>query len=200
MWPIEALSPVDKPPIPVDKVPRDGPYNWVAGAGASLRRPCYLGPRHKLTTVWRVRARGDVQRFLADLRERFAKFGAEMQTGRMRLIEPGQQAARSRAPLPHLPRFRTYLQEGGDRYFWVERKTTVGRAKPAVVKDRLRRCGHLPLPEQGQWLGSVVREEPRVLCRAWQHRCRGAAPHPGDKALVSRRHGVAASAFVSTGC
>ncbi len=31
------------------------------------------------------------------------------------------------------------------------------RAKLAEVKDQLKQCRHEPLPEQGRWLGTVVR-------------------------------------------
>ncbi len=43
--------------------------------------------------------------------------------------------------------------------FWLKRKTISKRmrAKLAEVKDQLKRRRHLPIPEQGQWLASVVR-------------------------------------------
>jgi hypothetical protein len=43
--------------------------------------------------------------------------------------------------------------------FWLKRKTISKRmrAKLAEVKDQIRRRRHLPIPEQGAWLGSVVR-------------------------------------------
>src|SRR5260370_7604461 len=46
-----------------------------------------------------------------------------------------------------------------DGRFWVRRITVSKRvrAKLAEVKDQLRRRQHLPVPEQGRWLGSVVR-------------------------------------------
>src|ERR1039457_4141759 len=39
---------------------------------------------------------GDAERFLADLRERFAKFALELHSGKTRLIEFGRHAARRR--------------------------------------------------------------------------------------------------------
>ena len=43
--------------------------------------------------------------------------------------------------------------------FWVRRITVSKRmrAKLAEVKDQLRQRMHQPVPEQGRWLGSVVR-------------------------------------------
>jgi RNA-directed DNA polymerase len=45
------------------------------------------------------------------------------------------------------------------RSFWL-RRTTIKkrmRVKLAEVKDQLKRRRHLPVPEQGRWLASVVR-------------------------------------------
>ncbi len=46
-----------------------------------------------------------------------------------------------------------------DGRFWVRRITVSKRmrAKLAKVKDQLRQRRHQPVPEQGRWLGSVVR-------------------------------------------
>jgi RNA-directed DNA polymerase len=43
--------------------------------------------------------------------------------------------------------------------FWLKRKTISKRmrAKLAEVNDQLKRRRHLPIPEQGRWLASVVR-------------------------------------------
>ncbi len=43
--------------------------------------------------------------------------------------------------------------------FWLKRITISKRmrAKLAEVKDQIKRRRHLPIPEQGKWLGSVVR-------------------------------------------
>ena len=41
--------------------------------------------------------RGDAERFLADLRDRFAKFNMELVADKTRLIEFGRFAARNRA-------------------------------------------------------------------------------------------------------
>ena len=108
----------------------------------------------------------DARRFLADLRERFAKFGLELHPDKTRLIEFGRYAARKRAARglgkPETFDFLgfTHLcgktRRGG---FWLRRITISKRmrAKLVEVKDQLKRRRHQPVPEQGKWLASVVR-------------------------------------------
>ncbi|MDA8285246.1 MAG: reverse transcriptase domain-containing protein [Actinomycetota bacterium] len=110
--------------------------------------------------------REDAQRFLADLRERFAKFGLELHPEKTRLIEFGRFAAqRRRARGLGKPETFDYLgfthicgktREGR---FKLKRITISKRlrAKLAEVKDQLKRRRHQPIPEQGRWLASVVR-------------------------------------------
>jgi RNA-directed DNA polymerase len=108
----------------------------------------------------------DACRFLHDLRERFAKFGLELHPGKTRLIEFGRFAAANRqkrgAGKPETFDFLGFTHicaKMRDGRFWVRRITVSKRvrAKLAEVKDQLRRRQHLPVPEQGRWLGSVVR-------------------------------------------
>ena len=108
----------------------------------------------------------DAQRFLADLRERFAKFGLELHPDKTRLIEFGRYAARTRAARgvgkPETFDFLGFTHICGKSKtgrFWVKRNTVSKRmrAKLAEVKDQLQQRRHLPIPEQGRWLGSVVR-------------------------------------------
>jgi len=109
---------------------------------------------------------GDARRFLRDLRERFAKFSLELHPGKTRLIEFGRFAARDRRARglgkPETFGFLGFTHMcGKDRNGrFALRRTTISkrmRAKLQEVKDQLRRRRHLPLPEQGRWLGSVVR-------------------------------------------
>jgi RNA-directed DNA polymerase len=108
----------------------------------------------------------DAQRFLGDLRERFANFALELHPGKTRLIEFGRYAAERRAARgdgkPETFDFLGFTHICGKTrsgHFWLKRKTISKRmrAKLVEVKDRLQRCRHQPIPVQGQWLGSVVR-------------------------------------------
>jgi RNA-directed DNA polymerase len=108
----------------------------------------------------------DARQFLADLRERFAKFGLELHPDKSRLIEFGWHAARNRKARgdgkPETFDFLGFTHICGkskNGRFWLKRKTISKRmrAKFAEVKDQLKRRRHYPIPEQGTWLGSVVR-------------------------------------------
>ena len=107
----------------------------------------------------------DAQRFLADLRERFAKFGLELHPDKTRLVEFGRFAAerRQRRGLgkPDTFGFLGFTHICATNRigrFWVRRITDSKRlrAKLREVSDQLRRRRHQPIREQGAWLGSVV--------------------------------------------
>src|SRR5664280_569803 len=108
----------------------------------------------------------DAQQFLSDLRERLAKFSLELHPDKRRLIEFGRNAARARKARgvgkPETFDFLGFTHFCGktkNGRFWLRRKTISKRmrAKLAEVKDQLWRRMHHPIPEQGAWLGSVVR-------------------------------------------
>ncbi len=108
----------------------------------------------------------DARRFLHDLRERFAKFSLELHPGKTRLIEFGRHAARARAARglgkPETFAFLGFTHicgKGRSGQFWLRRITIAKRmrAKLAAVYDQLKRRRHLPIPEQGRWLASVLR-------------------------------------------
>ena len=108
----------------------------------------------------------DAQRFLADLRERFAKFGLELHGSKTRLIEFGRQAARRRKARglgkPETFDFLGFTHICGktrDGRFGLRRVTISKRmrAKLREIKEELLRRRHQPVPEQGRWLASVVR-------------------------------------------
>jgi RNA-directed DNA polymerase len=110
--------------------------------------------------------RANAEQFLNDLRERFSKFALELHPDKTRLIEFGRNAARARAARgdgkPETFDFLGFTHMCGKNEsgrFWLKRKTISRRmrAKLAEVKDQIKRRRHLPIPEQGQWLGSVVR-------------------------------------------
>jgi RNA-directed DNA polymerase len=108
----------------------------------------------------------DAEKFLAGLRERFARFGLELHPGKTRLIEFGRFAATSRARRG-LGKPETYdflgfthiCAKSKNGRFWLKRITISKRmrAKLKAVKDQLRQRMHEPIPEQGRWLAAVVR-------------------------------------------
>ena len=110
--------------------------------------------------------REDAERFLDELRGRFAEFGLELHPGKTRLIEFGRHAARHRKARglgkPETFDFLGFTHicaTSKSGRFWVKRITISKRmrAKLKAVKDQLRKRMHLPVPEQGRWLASVVR-------------------------------------------
>ncbi len=109
---------------------------------------------------------GDAKQFVSDLRERFTKFGLELHPDKTRLIEFGRFAANNRAAQalgkPDTFDFLGFTHicgKGRKGGFWLRRITISRRvrAKLKQVKDQLMRRRHLPVPEQGRWLASVVR-------------------------------------------
>jgi len=110
--------------------------------------------------------RADAERFLNELRERFAKFGLELHPDKTRLIEFGRYAAENRqargAGKPETFDFLGFTHicaKTRTGRFWVRRITISKRmrAKLREVKDQLKQRRHQPIPEQGRWLASVVR-------------------------------------------
>ncbi|MHB1535764.1 MAG: group II intron reverse transcriptase/maturase [Acidimicrobiales bacterium] len=110
--------------------------------------------------------RGDARQFLADLRGRFAKFSLELHPDKTRLVEFGRYAAGRRREhglgKPETFDFLGFTHicaRNKDGRFVVKRVTISKRmrAKLVEVKGQLRRRSHLPVPEQGKWLASVVR-------------------------------------------
>ena len=108
----------------------------------------------------------DAQRFLVDLRERLVKFGLELHPDKTRLIEFGRFAAQNRQARgvgkPETFDFLGFTHICAtmrDGRFWVRRITISKRmrAKLREVKDELKVRRHQPIPDQGQWLASVVR-------------------------------------------
>jgi RNA-directed DNA polymerase len=108
----------------------------------------------------------DAERFLTDLGDRLAKFGLELRAGKTRLIQFGRFAAEKRKRWGHgKPETFDFLgfthacatTRGGR--FTVKRITVAKRmrAKLKEVKAELMQRRHLPIPEVGRWLRSVVR-------------------------------------------
>ncbi len=110
--------------------------------------------------------RHEAERFLTDLRQRFAKFGLELHAGKTRLIEFGPFAANNRRRRdqgkPETFDFLGFTHICGKKrsngMFTVIRQTMRKRlqAKLAEVKIELRRRLHDSVPEVGKWLRSVT--------------------------------------------
>lgn len=108
----------------------------------------------------------DAERFLADLRERLARFALELHPGKTRLIEFGRLAVQHRRARglgkPETFDFLGFTHICGKTragQFKLLRITMTKRMRARLhqVKHRLQRNRHLPIPVQGRWLGSVVR-------------------------------------------
>jgi RNA-directed DNA polymerase len=110
--------------------------------------------------------REDAERFLHDLRKRFATFALELHPEKTRLIKFGRFAAeRRRARGLGKPETFEFLgfthicAKTRNGRFMLKRVTSKKRmrAKLSEVKTELRQRRHLPVPDQGRWLASVVR-------------------------------------------
>jgi RNA-directed DNA polymerase len=109
--------------------------------------------------------RYEAERFLDALRHRFTQFGLELHPDKTRLLRFGRFAAQHRSARgegkPETFNFLGFThccaktRKGG---FTVRRQTMRTRlhAKLVAVKTELRQRMHLPLPEQGAYLRSVV--------------------------------------------
>jgi group II intron reverse transcriptase/maturase len=110
--------------------------------------------------------RDEAERFLADLRERFARFGLELHPDKTRLLPFGRQPEREwrsgRGPKPGTFNFLGFTHSCGRTSkgsFVVRRRTMRTRlqAKLRELKVELRRRMHQSIREQGAYLRSVVR-------------------------------------------
>lgn len=106
------------------------------------------------------------ERFKDELEERLKKFNLKLQDEKTRLIEFGQYAAMDRArrgeAKPETFNFLgfTHICSKTRRgKFCVLRQTMKKRmrAKLKTLKVEMKRRMHIPIPEQGQWLKSVLR-------------------------------------------
>jgi RNA-directed DNA polymerase len=110
--------------------------------------------------------RDDAERFWADLRDRLAKFSLELNAEKTRLIEFGRYAAERRKARglgkPETFRFLGFTHACGKSRkgrFKLKRTTDSKRmrVKLCALKGKIERGRHLPIPEQGRWLASVLR-------------------------------------------
>src|SRR5881296_3197344 len=108
----------------------------------------------------------DARRFLDAMRVRLEEFALSLHPDKTRLIEFGRHAAANRETKglgkPETFNFLgfTFLCGKSRRgNFLLKRKTRRDRmrAKLRMVKEDMRRRMHQPIPQQGKWLGHVVR-------------------------------------------
>jgi len=110
--------------------------------------------------------RHEAERFLADLKERLAKFGLTLHPDKTRLIEFGRFAAPNRRQRgegsPETFDFLGFTHSCGvkrqTRTFLVKRKTSKKRmrARLRTIRDALVRGRHRPIRAQAEWLSRVM--------------------------------------------
>jgi len=107
----------------------------------------------------------EAERFKEELAERLKKFNLELQDKKTRLIEFGRFAAKDRAHrgarTPETFNFLGFTHICGKKrngQFCVLRQTMKKRmrAKLKALNIEMKRRMHIPIPEQGQWLRSVL--------------------------------------------
>ena len=109
--------------------------------------------------------RQEAERCLAELRERFAKFGLELHADKTRIVEFGRYAEQNRRNRgdgkPETFNFLGFTHSCGKTrkgHFTVLRQTMRQRwqAKLRTLKEELQRRMHTPVREQGAYLRSVL--------------------------------------------
>ncbi len=132
--------------------------------------------------------RDEAERFLTELRDRFAKFGLELHPDKTRLIEFGRFAASNRNDRgdgkPPTFDFLGFTHACGRTRrgkFKVLRQTARKRmqAKLRGVAKTLRDRLHWPVPKIGAWLGAVVRGHVRYF-----------GVHDNGPAISAFRHAI----------
>jgi group II intron reverse transcriptase/maturase len=141
---------------------------WIQRWRSRRGRGEVLAVRYADDFIVGFQHRHDAEQFRQELSERLARFGLELHPDKTRLIEFGRFAARSRRErgLPRPESFDflgfTHVCEEHPRsstMFQLRRLTIRARLqrKLRAVRIAIGRRRHLPIPEQGRWLASVVR-------------------------------------------
>jgi RNA-directed DNA polymerase len=108
----------------------------------------------------------DAERFLAQMRERLQNFGLELHPEKTRLIAFGRyanayrrQQGERKAETFNFLGFTHISSVDRHGYFQLQRHTRRDRMRATLhrVKQTLRKRWHWTIPEQGKWLGQVVR-------------------------------------------
>jgi group II intron reverse transcriptase/maturase len=117
-------------------------------------------------TVLGFQYESEAQRFLAEMRKRSEAFSLALHPEKTRIIRFGRFAALNRKERgqgkPETFNFLGFTLICGQkraRGFQLQRRTRRDRMQATIqrVKEDLQRRRHQPIPEQGRWLGQVVR-------------------------------------------
>jgi group II intron reverse transcriptase/maturase len=138
---------------------------WVQKWRTTQTRDDVIVVRYADDTIIGFQRREDAERFLAELRDRFATFGLELHPDKTRIVPFGPRVWAewrvSRGQKPGTFDFLGFTHFGGMSRrgkYMLQRKTMRKRwqAKLLEVKTELRRRLHDPIPEQGAYLRAVV--------------------------------------------
>ena len=122
--------------------------------------------RYADDSVYGFQHEAQARRFLADLRERLEHFELELHPEKTRLIEFGRYAASNRkrqgVGKPETFDFLGFTHICGTTRkgrFAIVRLTVKKRMRATLtaIRERLRDQRQAPIPEQGHWLGRVLR-------------------------------------------
>jgi hypothetical protein len=138
--------------------------------------------------------RREAEQLLADLKERFKRFGLELHPEKTRLLEFGRFAAERRRlrgdGKPETFKFLGFTHSCGvkrmTRTFMVKRKTAKKRMRVRlqVIKAVLSKRRHEPVHRQAEWLVRVVRGYFAYHAIPGQPSCDEVVPYPGGPLLV----------------
>ena len=139
---------------------------WVEAWRKKVAKGDVIVVRYADDLVVGFENRAEAERFLAEFRERLAKFGLELHAEKTRLIEFGRFAASNRKRRGEgKPETFTFLgfthycgKQRSNGAFIVWRETAKKRmvAKLRAIKAELRRRMHEPTASVGEWLKKVV--------------------------------------------
>ena len=139
---------------------------WVRQWRKSQAHGVVIIVRYADDFVMGFQHRYEAERFLAELKDRFAKVGLEIHSEKTRLIEFGRFAEVDRKERgegkPETFDFLGFTHICGrtrkNKSFTVRLKTIAKRLRSKIkeVRKELMRRRHEPIPEQGKWLRAVV--------------------------------------------
>jgi len=138
---------------------------WAEAWRKKVARGQVIVVRYADDLVMGFQHKADAERFLAEFRERLAKFGLELHPEKTRLLEFGRYAAENRRrrgeKKPETFTFLGFVHQCGTSpkgRFMIWRQTANKRmvAKLKQMKQTLRDRMHEPLEQVGTWLRSVL--------------------------------------------